>query len=127
MILLISAAKKEILINEGVIEFQVSSNDTKTIKKILDNSEALINWNVSVTDSGFLIQIQDIKEWQKTDKIIQKSEEKFQKFFEDDLTGDFIASPNGKLIMCNPSFIEIYGFEDHDQAMKTEISEVQSG
>ena len=117
------AGKKEMLINQGVIEFQASSNDTKIIKKILDNSEALINWNVSVTDSGFLIQIQDIKEWQKTDKIIQKSEEKFQKFFEDDLTGDFIASPNGKLIMCNPSFIEIYGFGNHDQAMKTEISE----
>lgn len=117
------AAKKEILVKEGVIEFQASSNIIKNINKSSDNSNALINWNVSVTDSGFLVQIQDIKEWQKTGKIIQKSEEKFQKFFEDDLTGDFIASPNGKIIMCNPSFVEIYGFEDHKQAMKTEISE----
>ena len=117
------STKKELLVREGVIEFQESSTIIKDINKSSGNSEALINWNVSVTDSGFLIQIRDIKKWQKTEKIVQKSEEKFQKFFEDDLTGDFIASPNGKLIMCNPSFVEIYGFENHDQAIKTEISE----
>ena len=117
------AAKKELLVKEGIIEFQASSNILKNIKEVTNNSESLINWNASVTDSGYLVQIQNIKEWQKTEKIIQRSEEKFQKFFEDDLTGDFIASPSGKLIMCNPSFVEIYGFEDHEQAMKTEISE----
>ena len=117
------AAKKELLVKEGIIEFQASYNILKNIKEHPNNSESLINWNVSVTDSGYLVQIQNIKEWQKTEKIIQRSEEKFQKFFEDDLTGDFIASPSGKLIMCNPSFVEIYGFEDHEQAMKTEISE----
>jgi PAS domain S-box-containing protein len=117
------AEKKEVLIEDGVIEFQESSTLLKSNKEIFDNTEALINWNVSVIDSGFLVQVQDIKEWQRTEKIIQKSEEKFQKFFEDDLTGDFISSPNGKIIMCNPSFIEIYGFEDHEQAMDTEISE----
>ena len=116
------AEKKEILVKEGIIEFQESLNLLKSNKEISGNSESLINWNISVIDSGFLVQIQDIKEWQKTEKIIQKSEEKFQKFFEDDLTGDFIASPNGKIIMCNPSFIEIYGFEDQSQALKTEIS-----
>ena len=117
------AAKKELLVKEGIIEFQASSNILKNIKEVTNNSESLINWNASVTDSGYLVQIQNIKEWQKTEKIIQRSEEKFQKFFEDDLTGDFIASPSGKLIMCNQSFVEIYGFEDHEQAMKTEISE----
>ncbi len=117
------AEKKVLLVKDGVIEFQESSNLLKSNKEIFDSSETLINWNVSVIDSGFLVQIQDIKEWQKTENVIQKSEEKFQKFFEDDLTGDFIASPNGKIIMCNPSFIEIYGFKDHEQATKTEISE----
>ena len=117
------AAKKELLVKEGIIEFQASYNILKNIKEHPNNSESLINWNVSVTDSGFLVQIQHIKEWQKTEKIIQKSEEKFQKFFEDDLTGDFIATPSGKLVMCNPSFVEIYGFDNHEQAMKAEISE----
>ena len=117
------ASKKRRLVREGVIGFQAPSNIIKDSNLSSDNSEALINWNISVADSGFLVQIQDIKEWQKTEKIIQKSEEKFQKFFEDDLTGDFTALPNGKIIMCNLSFVEIYGFEDHDQAMKTEIAE----
>jgi PAS domain S-box-containing protein len=112
------ADKKGILIKEGIIEFQASSNILKNTDKSSDKSDVSINWNISVTDSGFLVQIQ------KTEKIIQKSEEKFQKFFEDDLTGDFIASPNGKIIMCNPSFIEIYGLENHDEAMNTEISEL---
>ncbi len=36
------------------------------------------------------------------------SEEKFRKFFEEDLTGDFLMSAEGILLDCNRAFLEIY-------------------
>ena len=39
------------------------------------------------------------------------------------LTGDFIATPDGKVILCNPSFVEIYGFDSLEKALKSKISE----
>ena len=115
--------KKELLYTEGILEFisPVTFKNTNNISK-----QILLKWNVSVTDSGFLIQIKNVNKYEKSTKNIQKSEEKFQKFFEDDLTGDFIASPTGQLIMCNPSFVEIYGFQDVENALKSEISEFNS-
>ena len=67
------------------------------------------------------MQIQDIKDGEKDEESLQ-SEEKYRRFFEDDLTGDFIATPEGKVIECNPSFVEIYGFNNREKALKSDIS-----
>ncbi|MDP3623223.1 MAG: PAS domain-containing protein [Methanobacteriaceae archaeon] len=46
--------------------------------------------------------------------------------FDDDLTGDFIATPEGKIIECNPAFVDIYGFYTHDNALQLHISNFNS-
>ncbi len=118
---------KERLLKEGLIEFQVPLNPENIYYNGYDNSRnsdpVLINWIVSVTDSGFLVKIQDINECKTSSKTLKKSDRKFHRFFEDDLTGDFIATPNGKIVICNPSFVEIYGFDNHEKALKSEISD----
>jgi len=118
---------KEKLFKEGFIEFQVPLNLRNIKDDDYDNSKTsdpfLINWIVSVTDSGFLVQIQDINKYKTSEKTLKKSDEKFHMFFEDDLTGDFIATPKGKIIICNPSFVEIYGFDNQEKALKSEISD----
>jgi len=40
----------------------------------------------------------------RTETYLRESEERYRRFFEDDLTGDFIAIPNGSIIDCNPAF-----------------------
>ncbi|MFY9637771.1 MAG: PAS domain-containing protein [Methanobacterium sp.] len=118
---------KDKLIEEGLIEFQAPfhlENNEDDEKYNSKNSEkVLVNWNVFATDSGFLVQIQDIKDYKNSTKALEKSEEKFHGFFEDDLTGDFIATIKGKIILCNPSFVEIYGLDNREMALKSEISE----
>ena len=118
---------KKKLLEEGLIEYQTPLNLGDIKDDSCDNSknseQVLIDWNVSVTDSGFLIQIQDIKECKTSQKPLKNSEEKFDRFFEDDLTGDFIATPKGKIIICNPSFVEIYGFDNHEKALQSKISD----
>ncbi|MEZ4484290.1 MAG: PAS domain S-box protein [Syntrophotaleaceae bacterium] len=48
---------------------------------------------------------------------LQESEERYRQFFEDDLTGDFIAKVDGALLACNPSFARIFGFSSVEEAL----------
>jgi len=110
------------LLKEEIIKFQASLN-FENIKNTgfytpTRSGNVFIDWTVSVIDSGFLVQIQDITE---TEESIE-SEEKYRRWFEDDLTGDFIATPEGSIIECNPSFVDIYGFDSRGEATQSEIS-----
>jgi len=64
----------------------------------------------------------DITRQKMAEEALKKSEEKYRRLFNDDLTGDFIASIDGKILECNPSFIEIYGFKSIEEAKKYNIS-----
>ena len=85
-----------------------------------------MDWTISCIDSGFLAQIQDITERKKVEESLKNSEEKYRSLFDDDLTGDFIATPEGKIIECNPAFVDIYGFYTHDNALQSHISKFNS-
>ena len=80
--------------------------------------------------SNQLIQIKgyifDDTERKKAEEALKKSEEKYRWLFDDDLTGDFIATLKGKVLECNPSFAEIYGFKNHKQAINSDISKFNS-
>ncbi len=118
------AQKKENLVKEGLIRFQAPLNfeDIKNNGFYIPTKSgtAFIDWNVSIIDSGFLVQIQDISECRDEEPL--QSEEKYRSFFEDDLTGDFIATPKGKILECNPAFAEIYGFDSCEQAYNSDFS-----
>ncbi|RMF58561.1 MAG: PAS domain-containing hybrid sensor histidine kinase/response regulator [Calditrichaeota bacterium] len=48
-------------------------------------------------------------------QVIQESEAKYRRFFEEDLTGDFIISPSGNILSCNPAFAFIFGFSSVEE------------
>ncbi len=52
-----------------------------------------------------------------TDKILKEKEERYRRFFEEDLTGYFRASPEGVLLECNPAFLRIFGFSGENEAI----------
>jgi two-component system, cell cycle sensor histidine kinase and response regulator CckA len=56
-------------------------------------------------------------ETRKSDKALRESEERYRRFFEEDLTGDFISTASGKLLACNPAFLRIFGFHSLEDAM----------
>jgi PAS domain S-box-containing protein len=84
------ASKKEELHEKGQIKFQ-DSLDLIQIKeqkiynpikpKIID-----IDWTISVTDSGYMVQIQDITNQKLVEDSLKKSESTLRSFF--DATGD---------------------------------------
>jgi len=57
--------------------------------------------------------------WQRkrAEEELRKSEERYRKFFEEDLTGDFISTPDGRVLACNPAFARILGFESVEEAL----------
>mgnify|MGYP005832071645 CR=1 FL=1 len=58
---------------------------------------------------------------------LQESEERYRRLFEDDLTGDFITTADGRIIACNPAFVRIFGFASVEEALKTNILELYEG
>ncbi|MGO9387195.1 MAG: PAS domain S-box protein [Methanobacterium sp.] len=109
------ASNNKKLMKNGLIKFQTSIDSE-------NNKNTIFKWIVSIIDSGFLVQIQDITGRKKSEDSLRKSEEKYHRLFDDDLTGDFIATPEGIVLECNPSFVEIYGFYKIDQAVGSDIS-----
>jgi PAS domain S-box-containing protein len=62
----------------------------------------------------------DITERKRTEEALKISEEQYRQFFEDDLTGDYISTPDGKIISCNPAFVKIFGFASIEEALNTD-------
>lgn len=52
---------------------------------------------------------------------LRRSEERYRRFFEEDLTGDFIAGADGTIVTCNPAFARIFGFPSTEEAMGTDF------
>lgn len=63
----------------------------------------------------------DITERKRAEQALKESEERYRRFFEEDLTGDFISTPEGKLLDCNPAFARIVGFESVEEALNTDM------
>ena len=92
--------KKEELIDKGVIRFQAPL-DLDMIKNLgfytpTKKGVLFLDYNVSVTDSGYLVQINDITERKKAEKLnrelldgLQQSDEDLEVFSEDTRLNEF--------------------------------------
>ncbi len=60
----------------------------------------------------------NVTEREKTRAALQESEERYRLFFEQDLTGDFIATVKGNILSCNPAFASMFGFDTVDEALE---------
>jgi PAS domain S-box-containing protein len=70
------------------------------------------------TERCVLLVGTDISERKRAEEALRKSEAKFREFFEDSLTGDYISTPQGKLLACNPAFARMFGFDSVAEAME---------
>ncbi len=64
----------------------------------------------------------NITERKKAEEALRASESLYREFVENDLTGDFIAKPNGIILSCNTAFTKIFGFPSPNDAKNTSIS-----
>ncbi len=70
---------------------------------------------------GVILNSRDITGRITAEEALRKSEERYRLFFEDDLTGDYIATPEGKIISCNQAFAAMFGFSSVDDVLNTNL------
>ncbi len=42
--------------------------------------------------------------------------------FEDDLTGDYLAEPDGEIVLRNQAFVDIFGFDSREEAIGSNLA-----
>jgi PAS domain S-box-containing protein len=71
--------------------------------------------------AGYRGMDRDITEHKRAEEALRTSEEQFHQLFEDDLTGNFLSTPDGRILLCNPAFAAIFGFSCAADAVGTSI------
>lgn len=68
--------------------------------------------------------LKEIAERKRAEAALAESEERYRKFFEEDLSGSFIIDPRGRILACNPAFAEIFGFPSVAAAQKSNANDM---
>jgi len=66
----------------------------------------------------------DITERKRAEADLRNSEERYRHLFHDDLTGDFIATREGRLLDCNIAFARMFGFGSIEEAMAHNLNSI---
>jgi len=68
--------------------------------------------------------LRDVTERRKAEEALRDSEERYRNFFEDDLTGDYLSTPEGGLVDCNPAFAQMMGFGSVEEVLRSDTREL---
>lgn len=71
---------------------------------------------------NYVSQMQDITLMKKVQAEMQQSEARYRRIFEADLSGFYLASPSGKVLLCNQIFAGILGLTSAAEAVGRNIS-----
>lgn len=66
-------------------------------------------------------QVAQSIERKRAEEALRVSEEKYRRFFEEDLTGDITCLPDGSVRECNPAFARIFGFASVEEALRANL------
>jgi len=65
--------------------------------------------------------IRDITKRKQAEDALHRSDEATRRFFEANPAGSYVASPDGRLVTCNPAFARMLGFASVEEAMKVDL------
>ncbi len=101
--------------NKMIDDLKNSHEEIERWGKELENKVQERTIQLERSEKALLNILMDIKE---ANEKLRASEEKYRRFFEDDLTGDFISTPDGKLLECNPAYAKIFGYDSVEEVIK---------
>jgi two-component system cell cycle sensor histidine kinase/response regulator CckA len=89
------------------------------LRRLRQRSEELSLLVVERTEANRRLQGQ-ITERQAAEHALRASEERYRRFFEEDLAGAFIVAPSGRILDCNPAFARMFGYGSPAEAIGRE-------
>ncbi len=73
---------------------------------------------------GCVHVVRDISERARVERALRQSEEKYHAFFEQNLAGNYIATPGGHILDCNSAYLEMFGFGSVAEAMEADLTDL---
>jgi two-component system, cell cycle sensor histidine kinase and response regulator CckA len=92
-------------------------------KKVLENRVAHRTRELSELNENLE---KEIKKHKESKQALEKSEERYRAYFEENIAGAYISTPSGTLITCNQQYLEIFGFKDMEQALEIPLTDIYS-
>ncbi len=72
----------------------------------------------------FTVVLHDISDRKRIEEMLRESEARYRRFFEEDLTGDFIARADGTIIACNKVCANLLGYETPAELINTKLADI---
>ncbi|MBA3272458.1 MAG: PAS domain S-box protein [Chthoniobacterales bacterium] len=81
------------------------------------------NWQLQGTAAAPRLLIQrDITAQKNAEAAARQTEERYRRFVEEDLTGDFRFRPDGTILACNRAFVRIFGFSSAEAVLQANFA-----
>jgi len=109
----------------------LARSETTSIEYRIRRKDGQIRWIKKVIvpycdPNGQLVAydslLSDITDRKQAEEQILQSEQRYRMLFEDDLTGDYVATPEGEILLCNSAFVKIFGFTNREQAIGSNLA-----
>jgi PAS domain S-box-containing protein len=104
----------------GTVETRFKHKNGKIINVLMSSTPN----NPANLAAGVTFTVLDITERKRTEKELRNSEERYREYFEENISGTYISSPEGQLIACNQEYTKIFGFDSIQHAMDTPINKL---
>ncbi|MAT16409.1 MAG: hypothetical protein CMJ46_14195 [Planctomyces sp.] len=65
--------------------------------------------------------LRDITEPKLAQESLRQSEENYRLLFDDDLTADYVATPEGEILLCNRAFVDMFGYASREQVIGSSL------
>jgi len=99
-------------------KYEVIIMSSEGRKKICNMNSQIITIDGKIKTVNLL---SDITEKKYAIEKLKKSEEKYRRFFDLDLTGDYISTVDGRIIDCNTAFIKLMGFKNKEEVLSFSV------
>ncbi len=102
----------------GPDEFVINRKDGSTV------TAEVISHPVKIKDKTLVLGIaRDVTEHNQADRELKESEERFRTMFENSAVGIYRTSPDGKILLANPTLVKILGYSSFEELAGRNLEE----